>query len=72
MDGQAQTNMSPQLLRSWSIKKTLTELQVRGVWRIIQRYFFLIVKKNICSDPSLEPSQQGGSSDGSQNMGNYP
>ena len=36
--------------------------------RIIQRKFFLLLNENICSDPSLEPSAQGGSNDGSQNM----
>ena len=29
----------------------------RGVLRIIQRLFFLFLNKNVCSDPSLEPSQ---------------
>ena len=34
----------------------------------IQRQFFLFLNKNICCDPSLEPSQRDGSNDGSQNM----
>ena len=33
-----------------------TELQIRGVLRIIQREFFLFINENICYDPSLEPS----------------
>ena len=55
-----------------------SELQVRGVLRIIQRQFFLFLNENICCDPSLEPSQRDGSKDGSQNMflwrnvANYP
>ena len=46
--------------------------------RIIQRKFFLLLKENICCDPSLEPSLQDGSDDGSQimflwrNMVDYP
>ena len=31
---------------------------------MIQRYFFLFFNKNICCDPSLEPSQRDGSNDG--------
>ena len=38
-----------------------------GVLRVIQTYFFLILNETSC-DPSLEPSGQEGSSDGSQNM----
>ena len=34
--------------------------------KIIQRYFFLFLNKNICYDPSLEPSRRDGSNDGSQ------
>ena len=30
--------------------------EIRGVLRIIQRYFFLFLNENICFDPSLEPS----------------
>ena len=39
---------------------------------------FLFLKENICCDHSLEPSQRGGSNDGSQdmflreNMDNHP
>ena len=33
-----------------------TELQIRGVLMIIQRYYFLFLYKNICCDPALEPS----------------
>ena len=46
--------------------------------RIIQRYFFLLLNKNICCDPSLEPARRDGSNDGLQNMflwrhmANYP
>ena len=32
------------------------------------KVFFLFLSKNICCDPSLEPSQRDGSYDGSQNM----
>ena len=35
---------------------------------IIQRYFFLFLKENLCCDPSLEPSRRDGSNDGSLNM----
>ena len=45
-----------------------SELHIRGILRIIQRYFFLFLKENICCDTSLEPSQRDGSNDGSQNM----
>ena len=34
-----------------------TELQKEGVLRIIRTYFFLFLNKNICCDPSLEPSR---------------
>ena len=34
------------------------------VLRIIQRQFFLFLNKNICCDPSLEPSQQDGHNEG--------
>ena len=34
----------------------------------IQRQFFLSLHKNICCDPSLEPSRRDGSNEGSQNM----
>ena len=40
------------------------ELQIRGVMRIIQKYFFLFLNENICCDPSLEPSRRDGSNDG--------
>ena len=56
----------------------LPELQIRGALRIIQRYFFLFLKENICCDTSLEPSRRDGSNDGSQymflwrNTANYP
>ena len=44
------------------------EPQVRGgIDELIGRYFFLFLNKNICCDPSLEPSQDG-SNDESQNM----
>ena len=33
-----------------------SELQIKWVFRIIQRFFFLFLNKNICCDPSLEPS----------------
>ena len=42
-----------------------SELQIRGVLRIIQRIFF---HKNIYCDSSLELSQKDGSNDGIQNM----
>ena len=35
---------------------------------IIQRRFSLFLNKNICCDPSLEPSHRDGSNGGSQNM----
>ena len=46
--------------------------------RIIQRYFFLHFKENICCDPSLKPSRRDGSNNGSKhifqrkNMDYYP
>ena len=36
---------------------TVSGLQIRGVLRIIQRYFFLFLNENMQFDPSLEPSQ---------------
>ena len=35
---------------------------------IIRDNFLLILHKNICCDPSSEPSQQDGSDEGSQHM----
>ena len=43
-------------------------LQVRGVIEDNSKITFLFLNKNICCDPSLEPSQQDGSNDGSQNI----
>ena len=40
--------------------------RIEAVLRIIQRLFFLNLNENICCDPSLEPSLQDGSNDGSQ------
>ena len=36
--------------------------------RGVKKLFFLFPSKNICCDPSLEPSRRDGSNDGSQNM----
>ena len=36
--------------------------------KIIEKIFFHISQKKTCCDSSLEPSQQDGSNDGSQNM----
>ena len=59
--------------------RALPELQIRGgIEEISKVLFFLFLNENICCDPSLEPSQQDGSNDGSQymflwkNMDNYP
>ena len=50
---------------SVKLQKSYKAPDKRGLGlRIIQRYFFLFLNKNICCDPSLEPSQQGGSDDG--------
>ena len=46
----------------------ISELQISGVLKIIQRFFFIFLNENICCDPPLEPSHQDGSNDGSQNM----
>ena len=43
-----------------------TELQIGGGIEDNSEIIFLISQKNICCDPSLEPSQRDGSNDGSQ------
>ena len=40
-----------------SISLSQTELQIKMGLKVIQRYFFLYLKFNICCDLSLEPSQ---------------
>ena len=56
----------------------MAELQVKGGNEDNSKLIFLYFNKNICCDPSLEPSQRDGSNDGSQhtfkrsNMENYP
>ena len=58
--------------------KTQIELQIRGGIEDNSKIIFSFLNKNICCDPSLEPSQQDGSNEGSQNMllwrnkANYP
>ena len=45
------------------------ELQLReGMEDNSKNIFFLYLNKNVCCDPSLEPSRQDGSHVGSQNM----
>ena len=44
-----------------------TELQIRGGIEDNSKTIFLFLNKNIHCDPSLEPSRQDGSNDGSQN-----
>ena len=41
------------------------ELQIRGGIEDNSKVIFLFLIKNICCDPSLEPSQRDGSNDGS-------
>ena len=45
-----------------------TELQIRRSNGDNSKIIFLISQRKICCDPSLEPSRQDGSNDGSQNM----
>ena len=45
-----------------------TELQIRGVIEVNSKIIFLISQKNICCDPSLEPSRPDSSNGGSQLM----
>ena len=47
---------------------TLSELQIRGGIVDNSKVIILILQKNICCDPSLEPSRRDGSNDGSQHM----
>ena len=42
-------------------EQILSELQIRGG---IEDNSKIILNKNVCCDPSLEPSQQDGSNDG--------
>ena len=55
-----------------------SELQIRGDIEDNSKIFFLFLNENICCDPSLESTHQGGSNHGSQNMilcrnmANYP
>ena len=55
-----------------------TELQIRESIEDNSKIIVFISERNICCDPSLEPSQRDGSNDGSQNMfsrrnmANYP
>ena len=44
------------------------ELQIREGVEDNSTIIFLFLKESICCDPSLEPSWQDGSNDGSQNM----
>ena len=46
--------------------ESIGEHQIKRALRIIQRYFSLFRKENVCCDPSLEPSRREGSNDGSQ------
>ena len=46
----------------------VSELQIREGLRIIWRYFFLFLNKNIHYDSSLEPSQKDHSKDGPQHI----
>ena len=54
----------------------MSELQTRGVLKIIQRQFFLFPNESVCCDSSLEPPQEDGSNDGSPcckgSQENYP
>ena len=55
-------------MASFLYKQDLTQSSIKeGVLMIIQKYFFLFLKENICCDLSLELSQQDGSNDRSQN-----
>ena len=49
---------------SFASKKDSAELQVRGN-EDSSKIIFLFLNKNICSDPSIEPSRRNGSNDGS-------
>ena len=42
------------------------ELQIRGVIKDNSKIIFLISRRNVCCDPSLEPSRQDDSNDESQ------
>ena len=44
------------------------ELQITGGIEDNSKIFFLFLNKNICCDPTLEPSQRDFSNDGSENM----
>ena len=46
----------------------MAELQIRRGNRNNSERFFYALNENICYDPSLEPSQQDGSNEGSQCM----
>ena len=47
-------------------RKRCPELQIRGGIEDKSKKFSLFLNENVCCDPSLEPSQQDGSNDGSQ------
>ena len=52
----------------YNINKHSAELQIRKENRDDSEIIFLFLDKNICCDPSLEPSLQDGSNDSSQHM----
>ena len=55
----------------------MSELQIRGIIEDNSKIIFFL-NKNICCDPSIEPSRRDSSNDGSQNTflwrytDNYP
>ena len=54
------------LCRDSRVKIWYSKLQIRGAIEDNSKIIFLFLSENICCDPSLEPSQQDGSNDGSQ------
>ena len=44
----------------------MTELQIRGGIDHNSKIIILFLNENLCCDPSLEPSRQDGSNDGSR------
>ena len=46
------------------MKCNISELQIRGEIEDNSKIIFLFLNKNICCDPSLEPSRCDGSNDG--------
>ena len=51
-------------MKTEEIKVIHPELQVTGGIEINSKIIFLFLNKNVCCDPSLEPSLQDGSNDG--------